>query len=90
MDVLNGFAVDDVELTMMNSPRDRMFEWFVGPLLIIKEQIKGLQLTEDEEACLRKLVMRCKNEKPEEWDDSGFPSDDSVRRAQLQAIIRRY
>ncbi|KAI6698832.1 hypothetical protein NL676_018951 [Syzygium grande] len=80
---------DDVELTMMNSPRDRMFEWFVGPLLIIKEQIKGLQLTEDEEACLRKLVMRCKNEKAEEWDDSGFPSDDSVRRAQLQAIIRR-
>ncbi|KAL3753128.1 hypothetical protein ACJRO7_000514 [Eucalyptus globulus] len=80
---------DDVELTMMNGPRDRMFEWFIGPLLIIKEQVKSLRLTEDEDACLRKLVMRCKNEKPEEWDNTSFPSDDSVRRAQLQAIIRR-
>ncbi|KAK3444571.1 hypothetical protein EUGRSUZ_A01381 [Eucalyptus grandis] len=80
---------DDVELTTMNSPRDRMFEWFIGPLLIIKEQIKSLRLTEAEDACLRKLVMRCKNEKPEEWDNTSFPSDDSVRRAQLQAIIRR-
>ncbi|KAL3753130.1 hypothetical protein ACJRO7_000516 [Eucalyptus globulus] len=80
---------DDVELTTMNSPRDRMFEWFIGPLLIIKEQIKSLRLTEDEDACLGKLVMGCKNEKPEEWDNTSFPSDDSVRRAQLQAIIRR-
>ncbi|XP_030527989.1 uncharacterized membrane protein At3g27390 [Rhodamnia argentea] len=80
---------DDVELTLMNSPRDRMFEWFIGPLLVIKEQIKGLRLTEDEEACLRELVMMCKNEKPEDWDDTGFPSDDSVRRAQVQAIVRR-
>ncbi|XP_024960269.1 uncharacterized membrane protein At3g27390 isoform X2 [Cynara cardunculus var. scolymus] len=65
------------------------FEWFIGPLLIIKDQIKGLQLNVDEEICLRKLVMRYKNEKPEDWDDSGFPSNDHVRRAQLQAIVRR-
>ncbi|XWS31113.1 hypothetical protein CRYUN_Cryun23aG0049800 [Craigia yunnanensis] len=36
-----------------------------------------------------KLVMGCKNEKPDDWNDSGYPSGDSVRRAQLQAIIRR-
>ncbi|CAK9167173.1 unnamed protein product [Ilex paraguariensis] len=80
---------DEVELTMTNWPKDKVFEWFVGPLLIIKEQIKGLQLEESEEICLRKLIMGCKNERPEEWDDTGFPSNDNVRRAQLQAIIRR-
>ncbi|KAF7140981.1 hypothetical protein RHSIM_Rhsim06G0179400 [Rhododendron simsii] len=80
---------DDVELTRSNRPNDRVFEWFIGPLLIMKEQIKGLQLHENEEICLKNLVMQCKNDKPEEWDDTGFPSSDNVRRAQLQAIIRR-
>ncbi|PWA41892.1 hypothetical protein CTI12_AA549900 [Artemisia annua] len=80
---------DEVELTRTNLPRDKVFEWFIGPLLVMKEQIKGLQLSEDEELCLRKLVMKYENVKPEDWDDSGFPSKDHVRRAQLQAIIRR-
>uniref|UniRef100_A0A2N9E704 Uncharacterized protein n=1 Tax=Fagus sylvatica TaxID=28930 RepID=A0A2N9E704_FAGSY len=80
---------DDVELTRMNGPRDKVFEWFIGPLLIMKEQIKRLQLDENEEICLRELVMRCKNETPEEWDDTEFGSSDKVRRAQLQSIIRR-
>lgn len=66
-----------------------MFEWFMGPLLTMKQQLKGLQLDGSEEACLKKLVMGYKNEKPEEWDKAGFSSDDNVRRAQLQAIIRR-
>ncbi|XP_023918028.1 uncharacterized membrane protein At3g27390 isoform X1 [Quercus suber] len=80
---------DDVELTRMNVPRDKVFEWFIGPLLIMKEQIKKLQLNENEDMCLRELVMTCKNEKPEEWDDTEFASSDKVRRAQLQSIIRR-
>ncbi|XP_025983241.1 uncharacterized membrane protein At3g27390 isoform X2 [Glycine max] len=80
---------DDVVLTRMNGPKDGVFEWFIGPLLIIKEQLKNLELEETEETCLKELVMKCKNELPEEWDSTGFPSDDTVRRAQLQAIIRR-
>ncbi|XP_076887311.1 putative membrane protein At3g27390 [Bidens hawaiensis] len=80
---------DEMELTRTNLPRDKVFEWFIGPLLIMKEQIKGLELSEHEEMCLRKLVMRYKNEKPEDWDDSSFPSSDHVRRAQLQSVIRR-
>nr|GEZ68528.1 uncharacterized membrane protein At3g27390 isoform X1 [Tanacetum cinerariifolium] len=67
---------DEVELTRTNLPRDKVFEWFIGPLLVMKEQIKGLQLSEDEEICLRKLVMKYQNVKPEDWDDSGFPSND--------------
>ncbi|KAF3445305.1 hypothetical protein FNV43_RR15000 [Rhamnella rubrinervis] len=80
---------DDVELTRANGPRDKMFEWFIGPLLIMKEQLKALQLSENEEICLTELFWRYKNDKPEEWDNTGFSSSDSVRRAQLQAIIRR-
>ncbi|KAI5406612.1 hypothetical protein KIW84_053089 [Lathyrus oleraceus] len=80
---------DDVELTKMNGPKDKVFEWFIGPLLVMKDQVKNLELQESEETCLKELVMRCKNDIPEDWDGTGFPSDDNVRRAQLQAIIRR-
>uniref|UniRef100_A0A7N0TY20 Transmembrane protein n=1 Tax=Kalanchoe fedtschenkoi TaxID=63787 RepID=A0A7N0TY20_KALFE len=80
---------DEVELTKTNWPRGKVFEWYVGPLFVMKEQLKGLQLDENEELCLGKLVMRSKNKQPEDWDNTGFPSSDSVRRAQLQAIIRR-
>lgn len=80
---------DEVELTVTNWPRDKLFEWFIGPLFVMKEQIKGLQMNEDEENCLKKLILVHNNEKPEDWDNTGFPSSDKVRRAQLQAVIRR-
>lgn len=82
-------TADEVELTKSNWPKDKVFEWFLAPLLVMKEQIKKLQLGEDEEISLRKLIMCYKNERPEEWDNTGFPSTDTVRRAQLQALIRR-
>ncbi|XP_051115346.1 uncharacterized membrane protein At3g27390 [Andrographis paniculata] len=86
----DGLIISErVELTNYNLPRDRLFEWFIGPLFTIKDQVKGLQLTEDEESLLKKLVISCKNERPEDWDEIGFPSEDKVRRAQLQAVIRR-
>ncbi|CAN6171858.1 unnamed protein product [Urochloa humidicola] len=80
---------DDVEVTNFNWPKDKVFDWMLGPLLVIKEQMKQLDISEDEEMCLRKLIMTNKNEKPSDWDDSGFPSGDNVKRGQLQAIIRR-
>ncbi|KAK9089943.1 hypothetical protein Scep_029025 [Stephania cephalantha] len=79
---------DDMEVTTFNGPRDKVFEWFIGPLLIMKEQIKRLHLDETEETCLKVLIMSYDNEKPEDWDGK-FPSQDKVRRAQLQAILRR-
>ncbi|KAM3189181.1 hypothetical protein ACQJBY_067856 [Aegilops geniculata] len=80
---------DDVEVTNFNWPKDKVFDWMLGPLLVLKEQMKKLELTEDEELCLQKLIMTNANEKPSDWDDCGFPSRDGVKRAQLQAIIRR-
>ena len=81
---------DEVELTAANGPRDKVFDWFIEPLLIMKEQIRKLELDEHEEMSLRRLVMVNRNERPEDWDEEGFPSGDQVRRAQLQALIRRY
>lgn len=83
------YTADEVVLTKSNWPKDKVFEWFLVPLLVMKEQIKKLQLGEDEEISLRKLIMCYKNERPEEWDNTGFPSTDTVRRAQLQAVFRR-
>ncbi|KAF7100799.1 hypothetical protein CFC21_102263 [Triticum aestivum] len=80
---------DDVEVTNFNWPKDKVFDWMLGPLLVLKEPMKKLELTEDEELCLQKLIMTNANEKPSDWDDCGFPSSDGVKRAQLQAIIRR-
>jgi hypothetical protein len=77
-------------VTNLNWPKDRVFDWLLGPLLVIKDQMRKLEITEDEETCLRKLIMTNKNEKPSDWDDAGFPSDDNIKRGQLQAIIRRY
>ncbi|KAF0904315.1 hypothetical protein E2562_033283, partial [Oryza meyeriana var. granulata] len=79
---------DDVEVTNFNWPKDKVFDWMLGPLLVIKEQIKKLDITEDEELCLRKLIMTNNNDKPSDWDDCGFSSSDNIKRAQLQAIIR--
>ncbi|KAJ8491109.1 hypothetical protein OPV22_012830 [Ensete ventricosum] len=80
---------DEVEITHFNWPNDKVLDWIFGPLLIMKDQIRRLQLDENEEACLRKLILTSKNEKPEDWDGEGFPSDDNIRKAQLQAIFRR-
>ncbi|XP_068666469.1 uncharacterized membrane protein At3g27390-like [Aristolochia californica] len=87
-DTSDLLITDEVELTKSNWPKDKVFEWFLGPLVIMKDQIKGLRLDENEEACLSKLIMCHSNEKPENWKDSGFTTDD-IRRAQLQAIFQR-
>ncbi|KAK9676638.1 hypothetical protein RND81_11G090300 [Saponaria officinalis] len=80
---------DEAEIMVKNWPRDKMFNWFIGPLLVMKEQISKLELTDDEEACLKVAIMQSKNERPEDWDEIGFPTKDHVKRAQLQSFIRR-
>ncbi|KAF3796810.1 putative membrane protein [Nymphaea thermarum] len=81
---------EDMELTLLNSSRDRFLkDWFLRPLLIIKEQIKGLHLDDNEMHFFNKLIMTCDSEKLEDWSYGCFPSDDNIRKAQLQAIVRR-
>jgi hypothetical protein len=42
-----------VDVTNFNWPKDIVFDWMLGPLLVIKEQLKKLEVTEEEEMCLR-------------------------------------
>ncbi|XP_019458168.1 PREDICTED: uncharacterized membrane protein At3g27390 isoform X1 [Lupinus angustifolius] len=48
---------NDTELTTSNRPREVFFEWFLNPLLIMKEQIKAENLSASEEDYLSKLVL---------------------------------
>nr|GEX91435.1 hypothetical protein [Tanacetum cinerariifolium] len=37
----SSLVIYEMELTRTNLPCDKVFEWFIGPLLVMKEQIKG-------------------------------------------------
>ncbi|KAK4409966.1 putative membrane protein [Sesamum angolense] len=83
-------AGDNVtEITSSNRPKDTFFDWFLNPLLIIKDQIKADNLSETEEDYLSKLVLlggdpaRLKN------SDIGPAPASELRKAELDALARR-
>lgn len=78
------------ELTEANRPEGRVFEWFFEPMTIMKEQLRALQLQEREELYLYQLVLNVGDSKgTKTWDNGGIPPVDEIRRAELQALIRR-
>ncbi|PIA52413.1 hypothetical protein AQUCO_01000348v1 [Aquilegia coerulea] len=86
-----GFLMrDNIELTDVNRPEGRVFDWLFEPMSIMKEQIKSLHLTETEELYLYKLSLYCGNrDRVDAWNNGGVPPVDEIRRAQLHAISRR-
>lgn len=82
-------AGDDVEITPSNRPKDMFFEWFLNPLLIIKEQIKSNSLCETEEEFLGKLVLFSGNDARLNDSDIGPGHEPEVKRAELEALARR-
>lgn len=80
---------DNTEITSTNRPKDAVFDWFLNPLLIIKEQIKAAQLSAAEEDYLGKLVLLSSD--PERLKNTIIgPAPDSERkRAELDALARR-
>lgn len=77
------------EITTTNRPKDSVFDWFLHPLLIIKDQIKAQNLSETEEEYLCKLVLL--NGDPERLKNSniGSPPKSELKRAELEALARR-
>lgn len=55
--ITSSNVADDTELTTTNRPKEKFFEWFLNPLLIIKDQIKAENLSVSEEDYLCKLVL---------------------------------
>ncbi|XP_004488935.1 uncharacterized membrane protein At3g27390-like [Cicer arietinum] len=81
---------DDTELTLTNRPREKFFEWFLNPLLIIKEQIKAENLSSSEEDYLCKLVLLSGGDAERLKNSAIGPAPESeVKRAELDALARR-
>ncbi|KVH92823.1 hypothetical protein Ccrd_005123 [Cynara cardunculus var. scolymus] len=53
----NSSADNATEITSANRPKDAFYDWFLNPLLVMKDQIKAQNLTESEEDYLGKLVL---------------------------------
>ncbi|KAF5746916.1 hypothetical protein HS088_TW06G01092 [Tripterygium wilfordii] len=87
----SGILLSDevTEITTTNRPKDTVFDWFLNPFLIIKEQIKAVKLSTEEEDYLGKLVLL--NGDPERLKNSfvGSPPESERRRAELDALARR-
>jgi hypothetical protein len=82
---------NDVEVTQRNRPQDRLLDWFFHPVLVLKEQIQALNMTEEEVRFLEKLTLFIGNPTSSSgWDNGAVIPQDPVRTAQIQAISRRY
>ncbi|KAK3142468.1 hypothetical protein QOZ80_4BG0346800 [Eleusine coracana subsp. coracana] len=81
----NGF-----EVNQHNRPQDRLLDWFFHPVLVLKEQIQALNMTEEEVRFLEKLTLFIGNPTSASgWDNGAAVPQDPVRTAQIQAISRR-
>ncbi|KAI7979822.1 putative membrane protein [Camellia lanceoleosa] len=86
-----GFVMrDNSELTSLNRPEGRVFDWMFEPMSVMKEQLKSLNLTETEELYLYKFCLYSGDMvRIQAWQNGGFPPQDDIRRAQLEGLSRR-
>ncbi|CAM8917401.1 unnamed protein product [Rhodiola kirilowii] len=85
-----GFLLrNGVELTRINKPEGRVFDWLFEPMIIMKEQLTGLNLQLNEELYLYKYCIYSGDPVKIELSSGCCPPDDEIRRAQLEGICRR-
>ena len=79
------------ELTTKNRPKDAFFDWFLNPFLILKEQMKASNLTDEEEEYLGRLVLLYGDSErlKSSYADSSSPLLTERKRAELDAFARR-
>lgn len=90
----NGYflllAGDNVEVTSLNRPEGRIFDWLFEPMLVLKEQIKATNLETTEEGYLYKLALYCSDARRfSSWQNGGITPAEEVKRAQLEGLSRR-
>uniref|UniRef100_A0A5B6ZXK5 Uncharacterized protein n=1 Tax=Davidia involucrata TaxID=16924 RepID=A0A5B6ZXK5_DAVIN len=87
----NGLLLlDGFEVTHLNRPRDRLLDWFFQPVMVLKEQIKVIELAEGEARFLEKVVLFGSNtQRMEAWENGSVVPQDALRAAQIQGISRR-
>lgn len=81
---------DGTLITSDDRPKDRFFDWFFDPLMIIKEQIKAENFSEEEENYLSKLVLLHGDSKRLKNLNARSPPLNERRRAEIDAFARRY
>jgi hypothetical protein len=89
----NGLLLTNgIELTSLNRPQEKIFNWFFHPMMVLKDQIRILKLTDEEVMFLEKSVLfvgdlpclaACS------WHSECRAPQDPLRAAQIQAISRR-
>ncbi|KAJ7952869.1 Steroid nuclear receptor ligand-binding [Quillaja saponaria] len=85
-----GFVLlDNIEITYLNRPKDKLLDWFFTPVMVLKEQIKVIKLGEGEVKFLEKVVLFGSNtERIEAWENGCTVPQDALRAAQIQGISR--
>ncbi|KAJ6298684.1 hypothetical protein OIU76_019775 [Salix suchowensis] len=86
-----GILLNDnvTEITSTNRPKDTFYEWFLNPFLIIKDQIKAENLSEEEEEYLGRLVLLNRDPVKLRSSNSGPPPEPEQKLAKLDALARR-
>lgn len=82
-----------VEVDQQNRPQDLLLDWFFHPVLVLKDQIQVLKMTEQEVRFLEKSTLfvgsSSATASADVWDNGAETPRDPVRTAQIQAISRR-
>ncbi|XP_050234584.1 uncharacterized membrane protein At3g27390 [Mercurialis annua] len=86
-----GFLLSDnrTEITINNRPKDAFFDWFFNPFLIMKDQIKAQNLSEEEENYLCKLVLLNDDPTKLKIASISLAPESERKRAELDALARR-
>ncbi|KAJ0841218.1 putative uncharacterized membrane protein [Helianthus annuus] len=86
-----GILLEDnvTEINTANRPKDGFYDWFLNPLLVMKDQIKAQNLTDSEAEYLGKLVMLSGDAEKLKNSNIGPPPESELRRAELDALARR-
>lgn len=83
-------AGDGCEITSDNRPKNTVFDWFFDPLMVIKDQIKAENFTEEEEAYLKKRVLLISDPKRLKATLPHLASLNERQQAEIDAFARRY
>jgi hypothetical protein len=84
------YAGDGSEITSDNRPKNTIFDWFFDPLMVIKEQIKAENLTDEEEEYLKMRVLLAGDPNRLKGSLPHVPSLIERKKADIDAFARRY
>ncbi|XP_073150811.1 uncharacterized membrane protein At3g27390 [Henckelia pumila] len=87
----NGLMfTDNTEVNYHNRPQDRLLDWFFQPIMVLKEQIRAINMEEGEIKYLEKLILFGNNEQRfKSWENGSIVPKDPIRAAQIEGLSRR-